>query len=109
MSQTPPDIPFNTPQEVLDDGMRIFRDLLRIDTTNPPGNEHLIADYAMKSFAEVGIQASRFEAAPGRDSVLAVYGPDNEDTVIFSAHVDVVPANPAHWDHPPFEAVEADG
>jgi len=109
MTQVPPPIPFNTPQEVLDDGMNIFRALLKIDTSNPPGNEHLVVDYAVTLLEEVGVEYTRFEASPGRESVLTCYGPDNEETVIFSAHVDVVPANPIHWDHPPFEAVEADG
>ena len=29
--------------------------------------------------------------------------------LILSAHLDVVPVDLAHWDHPPFEALEADG
>ena len=105
----PPAIPFDAPAEVLEDGIKIFKELLRIDTTNPPGNEHLVADYAEKLFAEVGLESLRFEASPGRESIMVNYGPDNDNRAIFSAHVDVVPADPIHWDHPPFEAVEADG
>ena len=105
---TPPPIPFDTPDSVLDDGMAIFKALLRLDTTNPPGNEVIAADRAVEWLAEAGIESTTFDAAPGRRSLVATLGPE-KDALILSAHLDVVPADPAHWTHPPFEAVEADG
>jgi acetylornithine deacetylase/succinyl-diaminopimelate desuccinylase-like protein len=105
----PPPIPFDAPVALLDDGQRLLRDLLRIDTTNPPGNEVVAADACIGWLAEVGIEARVFDAAPGRRSLVASYGPPGDDALVLSAHLDVVPADPAHWTHPPFEAVEADG
>ena len=106
---SPPPIPFSMPAEVLDDGLRMFKDLLRLDTTNPPGNEVIAADASAAWLAEAGIDAQIHDAAAGRRSLVASIGPDTDDAMILSAHLDVVPADPAHWEHPPFDAVEADG
>ncbi|MFT7621744.1 MAG: acetylornithine deacetylase/succinyl-diaminopimelate desuccinylase-like protein [Myxococcota bacterium] len=108
-SVTPPPIPFDTPESLLDDGQRLFRELLQIDTTNPPGNEVVAADQCVAWLAEEGISSRTFDAAPGRRSLVAAIGPEGDDALVISAHLDVVPADPEHWDHPPFEAVEADG
>ena len=40
---------------------------------------------------------------------MAHVDPDEDNALILSAHLDVVPVDLAHWDHPPFEALEADG
>ena len=105
----PPAIPFGLDPGVLDDGVRMFKALLRLDTTNPPGNEVIAADQAVAWLAEVGVESRIHDAAPGRRSVVACVGPDGPEALILSAHLDVVPADPEKWTHPPFEAVEADG
>jgi len=109
MTDTRPPIPFQATPELLDDAIEIFRALLRIDTTNPPGNEEEAANRAAAWLAEVGIDSKFHDAAPGRRSLVACLGPDNEDCLILSAHLDVVPADPEHWKYPPFEAVIEEG
>lgn len=108
MSQSPPPIPFGVADDLLDDAMDIFKALLRLDTTNPPGNEVVAANYAEGLLKEVGIAVRTHDAAEGRRSLVCEIGPDT-DPLVLSAHLDVVPADPEHWDHPPFGAVEADG
>jgi acetylornithine deacetylase/succinyl-diaminopimelate desuccinylase-like protein len=83
-------------------------ELLRIDTTNPPGNEEEACRVVAARLAEVGLPCEVLDAAPGRRNLAAGLGPQ-EEALIFSAHLDVVPADPAHWTHPPFGAVQADG
>ena len=105
----PPAIPFEASDSFFQDGTELFKDLMRIDTTNPPGDEKVAMDYAEKRLEEVGISSERFVSTGGRHSLMAHLGPNDENALILSAHLDVVPVDLAHWDHPPFQAVEADG
>lgn len=93
-----------------DEALRHFKALLRIDTTNPPGNERPAAEYIAKVLAEDGIDSEILESKPGRASVIArLKGNGKRDPLLLNGHLDVVPADPDFWTHPPFEAVEADG
>ena len=67
-NSSPPPIPFETTEAFLQDGMELFKDLMRIDTTNPPGNEKEAVDYAEKRLAELGIPSERFISKGGRHS-----------------------------------------
>ncbi len=87
-----------------------FKALLRIDTTNPPGNERPAAEYIARVLAADGIDSEILESKPGRASVIArLAGDGSRDPLLLNGHLDVVPADPDFWTHPPFEAVEADG
>ena len=84
--------------------------LLRIDTTNPPGNERPAADYIAGVLDREGIDYEIIESEPGRASLVArVAGNGDKGPMLLNGHLDVVPADPEHWDHPPFAAEEADG
>jgi acetylornithine deacetylase/succinyl-diaminopimelate desuccinylase-like protein len=96
----------NAPVDVI----RIFKDLVRIDTTNPPGNEVAATDYLGALFAEHGIGSEVVEPEPSRTSIVARIGPENDERpIILMSHLDVVAADPAEWDDPPFSATERDG
>ena len=87
-----------------------FKALLRIDTTNPPGNERPAADYIARVFDEEGIEYEIHESKPTRASIVArLRGNGKEGPLLLNGHLDVVPADHDRWTHPPFEAVEADG
>lgn len=87
-----------------------FKALLRIDTTNPPGNERAAADYIAAFLAKEGIEHRIIEPKPTRASLVArLPGTGKKGPLLLNGHLDVVPADAAHWTHPPFEAVEADG
>ncbi len=84
--------------------------LLRIDTTNPPGNERPAADYIAGVLDREGIDYQIVESEPGRASLVArVTGSGDKGPLLLNGHLDVVPADPEHWDHPPFAAEEAGG
>jgi acetylornithine deacetylase/succinyl-diaminopimelate desuccinylase-like protein len=92
----------------------LFRDLLRIDTTNSPehpGNEIEAARYLEQRFAEAGLSVEVLESAPGRGNVITRIKGDGTGgpPILLSAHLDVVPAEAEHWDHPPFGAEIHDG
>jgi acetylornithine deacetylase/succinyl-diaminopimelate desuccinylase-like protein len=95
----------NFEKELLD----IFRGLIRIDTSNPPGNETVAAKYVKDILGKEGIPAKVFESAPGRGSVVArLKGDGSEDPVLLLSHLDVVPVEVERWSVDPFAAVIKD-
>ncbi len=88
-------------QQVID----VLRDLVRIDTTNPPGNEVEAARYLAALLSPAGIETCVLESAPGRGNLLArLRGSGEGKPLMLMGHLDVVPANPSEWRYPPFAA-----
>lgn len=53
------------------DYTEVLKDLVRIDTTNPPGNEKMALDYIQQILEQEGINSKIYESAPGRGNLLA--------------------------------------
>ncbi|MDI7269010.1 MAG: M20/M25/M40 family metallo-hydrolase, partial [Myxococcota bacterium] len=89
----------------------LLRDLIRIDTSNPPGNELRACELLAEALAEGGVEPKIHRVAPERGNLVArLKGEDARlPPLLLSAHLDVVPADPVGWTHPPFAAEEADG
>jgi acetylornithine deacetylase/succinyl-diaminopimelate desuccinylase-like protein len=89
-----------------------LQQLVRIDTTNPPGNElpavQLVRDILLQNgFPGEDIQV--LESAPGRGNLVArLRGDGSKRPLLLSGHVDVVPVEREHWSHDPFGG-EIDG
>lgn len=85
--------------------------LIRFDTTNPPGNETPAALYLKQILEREGFdELHLLEAAPRRGNLVArLRGDGSRPPLLLSAHLDVVPAEPERWTHPPFAGVIADG
>lgn len=96
--------------EDLNEAIRLFQGLIRIDTTNPPGNEGKAAEYLKTQFESNGIDCEVL-GEPGRENVIAkISGRRDRPRLLFEAHTDVVPAaGVGTWTHPPFSAEIADG
>lgn len=91
-----------------------LRDLLRIDTTNPPGNERPAAELIAGLLRADGLTPEFAGASPGRPNLACklpggARGVEDRRPMVLSCHLDVVPADPARWTHPPFAGVEVDG
>jgi acetylornithine deacetylase/succinyl-diaminopimelate desuccinylase-like protein len=83
--------------------LKILRDLIRIDTSNPPGNETAAAVFVRDLLAREGIGSEIFESAPGRGNLVArLKGEGGKPAMILLGHLDVVPADSKEWDVPPF-------
>lgn len=96
-------------QAVQDEAVGYLQALLRIDTTNPPGNEKAAADYLAGILAGEGIEPTILSSAPDRASVLArLPGRGERGPLLLQGHTDVVPADPSEWRHPPFSGLLAD-
>jgi acetylornithine deacetylase/succinyl-diaminopimelate desuccinylase-like protein len=93
-------------QQVVD----VLRELVRIDTTNPPGNEVACARYLADLLAPAGIETRIVESAPGRGNLIArLRGTGEGKALMLMGHMDVVAANPSEWRYPPFAAEIHDG
>jgi acetylornithine deacetylase/succinyl-diaminopimelate desuccinylase-like protein len=89
---------------------RYLADLIRIDTSNPPGRETQAAEYLKRVAAEEGIACELAGANPARMNFLArLRGNGSARPLLLMAHTDVVPAESAHWTAPPFAAELRDG
>ena len=95
------------------DPVETLRSLIRFDTTNPPGNERPAAEFIASILREAGFTPELVGPDSERPNLLARLSadPDNRKhrPLVLSCHLDVVPADPERWTHPPFSGVEADG
>jgi acetylornithine deacetylase/succinyl-diaminopimelate desuccinylase-like protein len=88
-------------------------DLIRINTTNPPGNEMAAAKYVFGILQKEGINSEVIEIAPGRGIAIgrlqAGTLPDSANALLLLAHLDVVGVDASKWTVDPFAAVIRDG
>jgi acetylornithine deacetylase/succinyl-diaminopimelate desuccinylase-like protein len=95
---------------VRDEAVRHLQNLVRINTTNPPGNEAAAAQYLDSVLRAEGYAPLILESAPGRGNLIARFRGDGSlPPLLLFGHTDVVPAEPEHWTHPPFGGDLADG
>jgi len=87
-----------------------IRDLVRIDTTNPPGNETAAAEYIRVALAKEGIATELLGPDRTRLNVIArLAGNGARRPLLLMAHTDVVPADPTQWTVAPFAARQKSG
>jgi acetylornithine deacetylase/succinyl-diaminopimelate desuccinylase-like protein len=99
--------------ELTDEAVRLLCEYIRIDTTNPPGNESLAAHWLGGLLQREGVVVDYYEPAPGRESVIARLpgsgGGGQVDALILLNHTDVVPVEQELWTQPAFEGLVRDG
>ncbi len=84
--------------------------LIRINTTNPPGNESAAANYIAQYLGKEGLNAEVIETTPGRSSVIArLKGTGEKPSLLLLSHLDVVAANSQEWTVDPFAGTVKDG
>jgi len=105
---------------ISDEHLRQYSDLaedwmqqyLRVDTTNPPGNEMRAAEFFKKILDDEGIENRVFEVAPGRGDFWARIPhttAESKRPIILLNHMDVVTSDASHWKVPPFSGELRDG
>jgi acetylornithine deacetylase/succinyl-diaminopimelate desuccinylase-like protein len=87
--------------------------MIRIDTTNPPGNERALAEWLAGYLEAEGIETRVFPL-PDEDSPRAalwarVPGTGRARPLVLLSHLDVVPADPRAWTLDPFAGVVGGG
>jgi acetylornithine deacetylase/succinyl-diaminopimelate desuccinylase-like protein len=88
-------------------------DLVKINTTNPPGNEQQTAKYIAGVLTKEGITPEILDLTPGRSAVVARLRssavPDPSKALLLVAHMDVVGVDRSKWSVDPFGGVIKDG
>jgi len=86
----------------------LLREYLRIDTSNPPGNEARAVRFLSDLLTAEGIAFETAESAPGRSNLIASLGPATGGVCLLN-HTDVVPVEREFWDVEPFSGELIDG
>src|SRR5467141_4218783 len=93
-----------------DEATDLLSQYLRINTTNPPGNEIAAARWLAAVLRRDGIEARIFEPAPGKANLYArLSGDGSARPLILLNHMDVVLASPEYWTVDPFSGLIKDG
>ena len=103
-------MPIQIQNEIETEITRFLSDLIRVNTTNPPGNETKAANFIAQYLAKDGVESEIVESAPGRGSIIArLKGSGEKPNLLLLSHLDVVAANPAEWSVDPFAGTVKDG
>ena len=110
-AQQPAPIDWN---KLRDETVQILADYLKINTTNPPGNELQTALYLKRILDREGIEAQILDTAElkpaGRANLYArLKGNGSKKAIALVHHMDVVPADTRYWSVDPFSGLVKDG
>ncbi len=97
-------------QKLQKDSLQTLVDLIKLDTSQPEGNEYLATDYLAGRLENTGIAYQIFEAAPGRSSIVArISGNGSKKPILLLGHTDVVTVERENWTFEPFSGTVSDG
>jgi acetylornithine deacetylase/succinyl-diaminopimelate desuccinylase-like protein len=90
--------------------VEILQNLIRFDTTNPPGNEGACISYVRDVLAAYGVESTILAKEPNRPNLVArLAGAGKAPPLLLQGHVDVVTTVGQDWQRPPFSGDLADG
>ena len=93
-----------------EEAVRHLVELIKLDTSNPPGNETRVARYLKAACDKEGIPSELIGPDPQRLNFVArLKGTGPARPLLLMAHSDVVPAERAHWTVDPFAGIIKDG
>jgi acetylornithine deacetylase/succinyl-diaminopimelate desuccinylase-like protein len=88
----------------------LLQELIRIDTTNPPGNETPAAELLRDYLDDAGVSCELYAKIPERANLVArIPGRGDGPTLLFLSHTDVVLADASEWKADPFGGELRDG
>lgn len=88
--------------------VELLRDLIRFDTTNPPGDERACVEWIAELLDAYEIDHETYAADPERPVLVGRIAGGDAPPLLLYGHVDVVPTE-GDWTHPPFDGVLEDG
>jgi acetylornithine deacetylase/succinyl-diaminopimelate desuccinylase-like protein len=93
-----------------DETMRHYQALVRIDSTDPPGNETQVVEYLRRVMEAESIQVIVAAKDPARANLIArLKGNGSKKPLLIMGHGDTVKVDPAKWSFPPFSATRQGG
>jgi acetylornithine deacetylase/succinyl-diaminopimelate desuccinylase-like protein len=101
---------FETTVSLREEVTELLRELIRVDTTNPPGNETAAAELLSAYLEEGGVASELYARVPERANLVArIRGTGDGPTLLFLSHTDVVLADASEWSADPFGGELRDG
>jgi len=82
----------------------LTRQLIRFQSTNPPGNEEESARWLASRMEALGLEAEIQQLEPDRANVIGRLRGTGVGHLVFTGHLDVVPPGGQKWEHGPFDA-----
>src|SRR4051794_3937541 len=95
--------------DLRDEVTHLLQRLIRVDTTNPPGNETAAAELLRDYLAASGIESQLIAKTPERANLIARIPGGDGPSLLLLCHTDVVYADPADWKEPPFSGELIEG
>jgi succinyl-diaminopimelate desuccinylase len=93
-----------------DSAVKLLQKVIQIESTNPPGNELDLARWLADYLAQAGVEAELLEYGEKHANLVArLRGTGTRPALIFSAHMDTVPAGEVPWMFPPFSGTLHEG
>jgi acetylornithine deacetylase/succinyl-diaminopimelate desuccinylase-like protein len=81
----------------------LLQELIRLDTTNPPGNESIAAELLRTYLEAAGVECELFARTPERANLVArIRGTGDGPSLALLSHTDVVLADAREWQREPF-------
>ena len=97
-------------EKVYAEALEHYTHVLRIDTSNPPGNETQVASYVKSVLDREGIPAQLFALDPVRANVVArIKGNASKRPILVMGHSDTVGVERERWSVDPFAAIRKNG
>jgi acetylornithine deacetylase/succinyl-diaminopimelate desuccinylase-like protein len=88
----------------------LLQNLIRFNTTNPPGNEQACIEYINGLLKDAGVETTIVSKTPLRPNIIArIKGEGKASPLLLYGHVDVVTVESQKWQQPPFAANIVDG
>jgi acetylornithine deacetylase/succinyl-diaminopimelate desuccinylase-like protein len=95
---------------VEEETMRHYQAVLRLDTRNPPGNEHVVAEYVKKVLDAEGIPSQIVGSDMNRPNLIArLKGNGRRRPLLVMGHSDTVTTDDKKWTYPPLSATREGG
>ena len=102
--------PSTCDQTIYERPAELLQNLIRFDTTNPPGNEAQCVRYINSLLTDAGYETSILAKDSNRPNLIArLKGQGTVPPLLLYGHVDVVSTANQKWTHPPFEGKVVDG
>jgi acetylornithine deacetylase/succinyl-diaminopimelate desuccinylase-like protein len=93
-----------------DEATELLRELLRLDTVNPPGNETRAAELLRAYLEPAGVECELYARVPERANLVArIPGRGDGRRLLLLSHTDTVVADPAEWSVDPWSGEVRDG
>lgn len=88
----------------------LLGEMINRETTNPPGDEKVLADYIVTHLetSPIDFDIKIQEVHSDRPNVIARAGDPTKGSLLLTGHMDVVPATPEDWSGDPFTLRQKD-